>query len=143
MVYRFLTMLRRSLRLVISSTVLSLLPVIAVVGSENPDFELEAGNEFYLHLHSQLQPLVINQIHSWHLELSNGTEAVQGASIDLIGGMPEHDHGLPTQPKVTAEIRPGVYLIEGIRFHMPGAWQMLFSIEVNGQTTNVTLDFHL
>ena len=68
---------------------------------------------------------------------------MQGANINLKGGMPEHDHGLPTQPMVTEEIRPGVYLIEGIRFHMPGAWQMLFSIEINGQTTSTTLDFRL
>ena len=136
-------MLKRSLCLGIELTALSLFPLIAALGSEDPDFELEAGNDLYLHLRSQLQPLVINQIHSWHLELSNAAGAVQGANINLKGGMPEHDHGLPTQPMVTEEIRPGVYLIEGVRFHMPGAWQMLFSIEVNGRTTNATLDFRL
>ena len=57
--------------------------------------------------------------------------------------MPEHDHGLPTQPQVTEEVEPGSYLIEGIRFHMPGKWQMQFSIQVNGIVTNALLEFQL
>ncbi|NKB32222.1 MAG: auxin-binding protein [Pseudomonadales bacterium] len=110
---------------------------------DNPDFELQTDSGLSLHLHSQLQPLVINQIHSWHLELNNSSGLVEDATITVEGGMPEHDHGLPTQPQVTAEISPGVYLIEGIRFHMPGAWQMLFTIQVDGRTTEATLEFQL
>ena len=136
-------MLKNFLRFGVALLALTLLPANAALGGDNPDFELQAENGLNLHLHSLLQPLTINQIHSWHQELSNETGAVQGASISVEGGMPEHDHGLPTQPQVTEEIKPGVYLIEGIRFHMPGAWQMLFSIEVDGQTTNATLDFSL
>ena len=94
------------------------------LAAEEPDLEMTTANGYRLHIHSQLQPLGINQIHSWLLELSNSAGAVSDASISVEGGMPEHNHGLPTQPQVTEEIEPGVYLIEGIRFHMPGPWQM-------------------
>ena len=42
----------------------------------------------------------------------------------LIPGMPDHDHGLPTQPQVTSRLENGDYLLEGVRFHMPGKWQL-------------------
>ena len=42
-------MLKRSLCLGIELTALSLFPLIAALGSEDPDFELEAGNDLYLH----------------------------------------------------------------------------------------------
>jgi hypothetical protein len=57
--------------------------------------------------------------------------------------MPEHDHGLPTQPRVTEEINPGTYLLEGVRFHMPGKWSMVISIETEENLSTVSLDFDL
>ncbi len=113
------------------------------LAAEEPDLEMTTANGYRLHIHSQLQPLGINQIHSWLLELSNSAGAVSDASISVEGGMPEHNHGLPTQPQVTEEIEPGVYLIEGIRFHMPGPWQMRFTIQFNGTETEAVLDFQL
>lgn len=109
----------------------------------DPEFEFTTPGGYSLHIHSQLQPLGINQIHSWQLELSNAAGIVSGAEIEVQGGMPEHDHGLPTQPQVTEEIQPGIYLIEGIRFHMPGAWTMDFTINHGGAISNATLEFDL
>jgi hypothetical protein len=114
-----------------------------VWADENPDLAMDTEAGYRLHIHSQLQPLVINQIHSWLLELRNDSGPVSGAEIVVIGGMPEHDHGLPTQPQVTDEVEPGVYLIEGIRFHMPGAWLMEFTIRVGGIESRADLDFQL
>jgi hypothetical protein len=45
---------------------------------------------------------------------------IEGASISIDGGMPEHRHGLPTQPRVTRSLGEGVYEIEGVRFSMGG-----------------------
>ena len=114
-----------------------------VWSDENPDLLLETDGGYNLHIHSRLQPLAINQIHSWLLELKDESGAVTAASISVVGGMPEHDHGLPPQPQLPEEVEPGSYLIEGIRFHMPGKWQMQFSIQVNGIVTNALLEFQL
>ena len=111
--------------------------------NENPDLTLDTDSGYRLHIHSQLQPMSINQIHSWLIELSDDIGPISGAEISVIGGMPEHDHGLPTQPQVTEEIEPGVYLIEGIRFHMPGTWQMEFTFRVNGIASKAALEFQL
>src|SRR5262245_28595617 len=48
---------------------------------------------------------------------------VEGARITVDGGMPEHGHGLPTQPQVQGSVGGGLYDIEGVRFSMGGWWE--------------------
>ena len=40
--------------------------------------------------------------------------------------MPGHVHGLPTKPRITQEIEPGVYIVDGVKFQMKGWWVMKF-----------------
>jgi hypothetical protein len=54
---------------------------------------------------------------------------VNGATIKVDGGMPEHGHGLPTQPRVAACSVEGVYVVEGLRFNMGGWWEVAFAID--------------
>ena len=62
----------------------------------------------------------------------------------MSGGMPQHAHGFETEPRVTRDLGDGEFLIEGVRFHMSGAWTIrlewvgpagadvaLFAIEVS------------
>lgn len=74
-------------------------------------------------------PPEINRIHSWilHLESAAGVP-VENATIEVSGGMPEHDHGLPTQPKVTEELGNGDYRLDGMRFHMRGYWEITLTV---------------
>ena len=81
-----------------------------------------------LEVFSQLSPIEINTIHSWEIVLSDDDGPVSGASLEIVGGMPEHNHGMPTQPRITQELVPGRYLLEGVRFHMPGIWRLTSSI---------------
>lgn len=79
---------------------------------------------------------VIGEIHSWTLHIENADgSAVEGASIAIDGGMPQHGHGLPTQPQMTKELGNGDYLIEGMKFQMPGYWQVLFTITADQSDT--------
>ncbi len=109
-----------------------------------PDFELASADGLRLRIYSQLTPLQINRIHSWELELLDASgSAVDGATITVVGGMPDHDHGLPTNPQVTGTQTNGRYLLEGIRFHMQGRWLMQFNISSPQTTTNIDLEFNL
>jgi hypothetical protein len=90
---------------------------------------------------SLLDPLRINRIHSWKLTVKTADgEPVTGATIIVDGDMPEHGHGLPTQPEVTQEVGQGVYLVEGLKFSMPGWWVMDFRIQKNDQEDTVTFN---
>jgi hypothetical protein len=74
-------------------------------------------------------PPEINRMHSWilHVETEDG-EPVEGVRIEVDGGMPAHDHGLATRPRVTAELGGGDYHVDGVRFHMSGYWEMVITI---------------
>jgi hypothetical protein len=93
---------------------------------------------------SELKPIEINRIHNWvvHIETPTG-DAVLGARIAVSGGMPLHNHGLPTDPKMTAEISHGDYLLEGVRFHMNGYWELLVTIEADGKRDTVIIPLTL
>jgi hypothetical protein len=71
----------------------------------------------------------VGPLHSWVLAVTtaDGTP-VEGASISVDGGMPEHAHGLPTAPQVTAVLGEGRYRIEGVKFSMPGWWELKVTI---------------
>ena len=89
-------------------------------------------------------PVEINRMHSWvlHLESASG-EPVTGAEIEVDGGMPAHDHGLPTRPRVTREIGDGDYQLDGVRFHMGGYWEMLVTITTDAGTETVVIPLQL
>jgi len=89
-------------------------------------------------------PIPINRIHGWELVvLTAGGEAVTGAEITVDGGMPAHDHGLPTRPRVTEELGGGRYRVEGLRFHMGGIWEIVVTIEAAGRRDTVTISIEL
>jgi hypothetical protein len=71
----------------------------------------------------------INQMHSWNVRLASpdGTP-VHGATFAVDGGMPQHGHGLPTQPRVTRELADGTYVLEGMKFSMSGWWEVKLAI---------------
>lgn len=84
----------------------------------------------------------LNQIHSWHLMLLDPNGApVTDARIRVGGHMPGHVHGLPTQPKATEEVSPGIYRIEGMKFQMTGWW--VLELDVSQGDTTDTLIFNL
>jgi hypothetical protein len=71
---------------------------------------------------------------------ANG-QAVDGATITIDGGMPEHGHGLPTRPRVTKTLGTGVYVIEGVRFNMGGWWE--FKLAIAGEAGSDSVTFNL
>lgn len=87
---------------------------------------------------------VINQMHSWilHIEDADGRK-IEGAIVDVEGGMPEHDHGLPTKPRITEELGGGDYKLEGMRFHMHGYWEIVVSVTTAAGTSKVTIPLQL
>lgn len=99
---------------------------------------------FRVQIRSSLQPVTINQMHRWlvYLEDAEG-KPVTDASIDVTGSMPRHDHGLPTRPMVRADKDDGTYLIEGLRFHMPGEWQLAMTIYAGGSSDSLVISFRL
>jgi hypothetical protein len=76
------------------------------------------------------QAPAINQIHSWKVKLTTADGSpVHGARFAVDGGMPQHGHGLATQPRVTREISDGTYALDGMKFSMTGWWELKLAID--------------
>ncbi len=73
------------------------------------------------------------------LSSPDGTPVSQ-ARIAFDGGMPQHGHGFPTQPRVTREIEPGVYALDGVKFSMTGWWDMRLAIQAGGVADTVVFN---
>lgn len=106
----------------------------------NDAYQLTDAGLFQVRFEPQINPITINKIHYWllHLRTFNG-EAVLNAEIVVAGGMPEHDHGLPTKPLTRPATIEGDYLIEGLRFHMGGRWEIELIISASGETDTLTV----
>ncbi len=99
---------------------------------------------FRVDFESEIEPIVINRMHRWLLEITDRDgNAVRGAEITVDGGMPSHDHGLPTRPRVIGEALPGRYRLEGLRFHMGGEWELELTIEADGLKDVVVIRLEL
>jgi hypothetical protein len=76
------------------------------------------------------EPVTVGPMHVWVVTLRDGEgRPVDGARITIDGGMPQHGHGLPTSPAVTESLGEGRYLVEGMKFNMPGWWEIDLGIE--------------
>ena len=118
-----------------------LFPVIVCAQDKNLDISAVSSNSlFRVSFESKKEPIPLNQIHQWvlHIEDMEG-QPVEKANVLVDGGMPAHNHGLPTQPTVT-EIGNGDYLVEGIKFSMTGLWEMLFYVQTDAATDQVKFE---
>jgi hypothetical protein len=102
------------------------------------------ANEFIVTYTTPDGPPEINRMHSWILYVeSDSGDPIEGADIEVDGGMPAHDHGLPTQPRVTEDLGDGYYRLDGVRFHMSGDWEMFVTIRSDESEETVVIPITL
>lgn len=130
-----------SLRIVFGAALLAL---VLIAFAEDQRTKASEKKLFLISYEPQIQPVSINRIHNWvvHVETADGA-VVDSATISLIGGMPDHDHGLPTLPQSTRYLGDGDYLVEGVKFHMNGRWEVTMTITVDGGSDTVIFDLQL
>lgn len=104
-----------------------------------------AHQRFVVALHPRSEPVPLQTLHAWEVSVTTPDgQPVTHAQIDFDGGMPQHGHGFPTHPRVTRELSPGVYALEGVKFSMTGWWDMRLAIRageaVDSATFNVVVE---
>ncbi len=120
----------------------------AVAGPLDRDFSLTRSTDhaqFRVSVESNVLPIPMGRIHSWRVHLTDPDGApVRQAVMNVSGGMPQHGHGLPTQPRVVEADTPGDYLINGVRFSMTGWWVLNLAIRTpDGRADTVTFNLTL
>jgi hypothetical protein len=134
-------------RLLISALLLCLLQApaahadtVGLVAAE----QHSANSMYRVVVEQHPQPIPLNQIHQWQIKVAGSDGSIiENAKISVAGGMPAHNHGLPTAPQVTEELSPGIYLVEGMKFQMGGEWQVTFTIQSEQITDAVTFELVL
>ena len=77
----------------------------------------------------------LSRFHQWTVELPPGP-AVKAIHFDAT--MPAHGHGLADQP-VMRRVGPRKFQVEGVRFHMAGAWNLRVRYQDSGGDHSVVL----
>lgn len=101
------------------------------------------SRNFELHLSPEEIQTPLNKIVSWPVRIIDLSEtfSLEEATITVDGGMPHHGHGLPTSPILTPLAKAGEYRIEGLKFSMPGYWEIALSVTQNGASDKIILGF--
>ena len=113
-------------------------------GTDRTMTRMSGSDRFRVSMRSNVDPVPLSHIHSWtlHLETPEGV-AIDDAQIGVYGDMPAHRHGLPTRPKVTENLGGGDYQIEGVKFTMPGRWQLILIITADGKRDKAKFNIDL
>jgi hypothetical protein len=86
-------------------------------------------------------PIPVGKLQAWTLHVETVAGApVDSASIFVDGGMPQHGHGLPTRPRVTAALGNGDHKVEGLKFSMGGWWRMIFVVRTGAGVDTVVFN---
>lgn len=115
---------------------------------KNLDRSLDRASDhgvFRVAVQSARTPVPLFRVHQWSLRITDPAgQPVSGAVVAIDGGMPDHHHGLPTAPRAMAADAAGDYVINGVKFSMPGWWVLNLAVRSpDGRTDTVTFNLVL
>lgn len=100
--------------------------------SSPPSWRSQSESGFYqISLRPEEGPARVGGPHGWVVSVET-TDGVpfRPSRLAFDGGMPQHGHGFQTRPHVSRTRSVGEFLVDGVRFHMPGDWML--RVEVVG-----------
>jgi len=131
----------------LSAAAAALASVLCLAGCATPgDLDLSLQHpsrdgRFVVRMEPPATGPAVNQMHAWQVRVNAPDGApVSQARLSFDGGMPQHGHGFPTRPRVTRELGPGVYALEGVKFSMTGWWDMRLTIQAGELSDTVAFN---
>jgi len=103
-----------------------------------------ANGLFVVSIEPEKPEIKLGELHSWVITVKTPAgKPVEDASFEVDGGMPDHNHGLPTSPQVSDHLGDGHYKLEGVKFSMSGKWELAFAISAAAGSDSVTFNMVL
>lgn len=100
-----------------------------------------ASGAYRVRLTCEGSSIPLDRIHSWVVEIRDSSgRPVEDAILVVDGGMPEHEHGLPTRPEVRERLGKGRYRVDGMKFSMTGRWELVVRFWVDERPDEVRFD---
>jgi hypothetical protein len=120
--------------------VLLLLPGIA--GAQTCPIEMPGETQlesarFVLGFHSEPQTISVGKYFRVEVAVCPKPGMLAPESLDVDARMPEHGHGMNYKARVVAAAG-GRYRAEGLMFHMPGRWEIVFDVRSGDKTDRLT-----
>jgi hypothetical protein len=103
----------------------------------------ERGGRYRGTIRPQGDSIAQGRLHSWtpRHETIDGVP-VERATVSVDGGMPQHGHGLPTEPRVQQRA-VGDQLVQGMKFNMGGWWVVKFRVRSTAADDSLVFDLEL
>lgn len=104
-----------------------------------------ANGRYRVLLAAEPSPVPLQRLHRWTARVEPVARAAGDAPVTMTvdGGMPQHGHGLPTQPRVTGRLPDGRLVIDGMKFSMPGWWELRLYLTGPAGADSVTYNLTL
>lgn len=87
-------------------------------------------------------PIIVGRHFSLDLAVCPRGDAPPPATVRVDAHMPEHRHGMNYKAVVTPEAGDR-YRADGLLFHMPGRWELVFEIRAPGRADRLTRSLEL
>ena len=81
--------------------------------------------------------IAVGQHFSVEVAVCARDSAAAPESVAVDAHMPEHRHGMNYRTTVTPQT-DGRYRADGLMFHMPGRWELVFDVRAGGRTERLT-----
>ncbi len=93
---------------------------------------------FRVVLSGQPDPAPLGLMLEWEIRIvaPDGTPVTE-AEIAVSGVMPDQNHVMQSEPRMTRVLGDGYYRIEGVKFDRQGWWHLKFAIESDGKSDTV------
>jgi hypothetical protein len=69
--------------------------------------------------------------------ICDGGVARSASGVSVDADMPAHRHGMNYRASVS-QLGDGTYRAQGLMFHMPGTWRVIFDLGLDGRAVRVT-----
>lgn len=118
-------------------------PAILTAAQVEGDSRLTDKGLYRVTFHSPAV-VAVNRYQTWGIYIEDAAgAALDGAALKVSAEMPAHVHGLLTEPRITPGSAPGRYRVEGLRFHMPGYWEIRIQLDQAGKQDGLVLPVEL
>jgi len=113
-------------------------------GTDPSTRRLSRGGRYEVTYTPEAQPIPKRTLHAWTFEVrTRDGRPVEGATLKVGGGMPDHGHGLPTAPAVREALGGGRYVVDGMKFSMGGYWVVDVAIDSSEGADVVSFELQL
>jgi hypothetical protein len=113
-------------------------------GADLSTRRLSRGGIYQVTYLPEVQPVPKRKLHAWTFEVrTRDGRPVDGATLRVDGGMPDHGHGLPTAPTVREALGDGRYVVDGMKFSMGGYWVVDLAIDSGAGADVVRFELQL